>query len=233
MVRRKPVPLTIGQRLRKHRRSLLALSAIVATLAAAYVVWWTVQAVAIRPPVPDLQVAGNQQIVDFMAHPQGLERLSLPDREAFIVELVRTCAEPLRRRDLVRRIRQMSSGERVEIREALVHTVRDRIVEDSKEYQRVEGAAFREEFVNQRMGNYARLQKSLKGKAPEENILLTLDERLPQNTEGWTKYFLSRTRPTERALAKPFLDHVEQRIRELNDSDYERERFERQYVGSG
>lgn len=217
----------------RHRRSLLAVAAIVATVVVATSLWWTVDVVAFRPPVPDLQVAENQQIIEFMAHPKGLDRLSLPDREQFILDLVQTCSEPERRREFVRRIRQLSGGERAEIREALTHTVRDRINRDAEEYREVAGAAARQEFVNRRMGRYRRMQKSLKGDAPEENILLTLDEKLPDSTEGWTKYFLNRTTPTERAMAKPYLDHVEERMRQMKNSEYEREQFERQYVGSG
>jgi hypothetical protein len=217
----------------RHRRSLLALAAVVVTVVLACSLWWTVDVMAFRPPVPDLQVADNQQIIEFMAHPKGLDRLSLPDREQFVLDLVQTCSDPERRRDFVRRIRQLSGGERTEIREALAHTVRDRINRDAAEYRQVTDAAAREEFVNRRMGRYARMQKSLKGKAPEENILLTLDEKLPDSTEGWTKYFLNRTTPTERAMAKPYLDHVEERMRQMKNSEYEREQFERQYVGSG
>jgi len=198
----------------ERRQVALVAVAGLAVLVLAGGAWLAVQWL-LTPAVPEIGRADAQQVVEFMADPRGLIRLSGERRQRFFARLVQYYRRPERRKQLAEALQEMSPSERAVLREAVLEVVKDKVVSDAIQFHKQRDRKARDRFLKRKLAEYDALRIWISGADGGPNLTAGMDEGLPARPEAWAKYAVTRTKPAERKLARPYIDELLKRADEL------------------
>jgi hypothetical protein len=186
-----------------------------------------------RAPVPDVVTAAPMEIARFLGHPRGLARLSIAEREAFMVRLLTTDYEPDRRAELASALRQMTTREKEIRRDALWEVGYSALSKLAEEYRRT-APKDRVVFVDEKLAGYFRAKRELKAKHPAREGEPELLDRswldgLPTKKEGMVQLILERTTSEDRKRIGPYVEAVMARMAYLKRHPKEKARLLERY----
>jgi len=193
-----------------HQRSILLLvvglgMAVVMVVGA----FWLYDLI-VAPPVPDPEAASAEEVLAFMAHPQGLSRLPMEERKACLIEIMQHYAAPERRAELGRAFEKMPPDERDRVREAVFTILKDQVMKDADQYRRLSPEQ-RERFVLQRIGEYDKFRRYFRRSGPSDKPLArSFAQGLPTRSDEWIRLLLFHTTAEEQAKAREYFDHIAQ-----------------------
>ncbi len=194
--------------------------------------------VLVAPAKPDLAVAKETQVAEYLGHPKGFARLPVEQREQFLVDVIQRCDTPERVEAMSRAMRQMSFGERQQFLDATFEIGKDKFVKASEDYLKTPKAE-RQRYVDGVLANFDRMRQQLAGPAPAQTtarrggggpgpagaagapgpvavnrgeLASPFKDHIPQKSDAFTKMIVDRTTPSERAKAKPLVDDIAQRL---------------------
>lgn|GEM_PF-729017 len=209
--------------------------------------WWAYYSLS-TDPLPQLEVATPQKVVDFLGSGRGFARMSVSEREQFLYRAVEQHARGDSRDQFNQALRRMSRGQRQVFLDAVFDVSKVRFLERARDYSRLPKRQ-RKQFVTSALRDFRRLQRAIGGQssgsfsggsssggggtgnAPANRFDNSMAEPfrgdLPSSSDEFTKAIVTRTNPSERSEAQPFIDAVAERYQELKKNPGAMARFEK------
>lgn len=202
----------------------------VAVIGGAYLLY----ARATQLDVPDPKTAPAGGIARFLGHVNGLARLSIEERQAFVTKLLTTETDASRREAMRRALAQMTSQEKETCREAL-WDVGFAVFFREVDAFRATPPEKRGAFIDRRIAEYWRTRDELAGKlkgSGRRQALLDGSwlEGMPRRGDEIVKMILARTKPKDRARMMPYVDAIGARLAELKRDPSEMARVRSRYA---
>lgn len=222
MSTREPVARTSGRRsgarrqMSQRTRNTLVIAVVGVIVVAAGV--WVFDALT-APKKPDLTVANPQQITEYLVHPRGFSRLSVPDRKQYLEQIGQYCAQPERFEAMQSALNRLSPGERQVFADATFEVAKEEFISASDDYARTPTQQ-RKAFVDQVITRMDGIKATLRGGAPPGSPSLadTFKQDTPAKSDAWLKQIVARTSPAERTKAKPLMDDMVKRYEEFKQN---------------
>lgn len=185
--------------------------------------WYAYYELTTVPP-PNLENAKGQQVADYLGNPRGFARLSVDERQDF---LVRTCqryayGEP--RHEFVGALHRMSSRERQVFLDAFYDVGRTRVMDHAQDFSKLTSAKQKRDYIDDAIRDFGSIRASLGGTAPPPSGVANIPQGsfgdpfkndLPRGSDELMKVVVSKTTARERKDVKPFVDAVAARYKEL------------------
>ena len=196
-----------------------ARNAVVALAATAVVlgIGWFGYVKLTTPGPPDPSKASPDDLATFLGSPQGLVRLPVARREAFLRSMFEHLSSDESRSRLGRCIRRMSDDQKQALVDATFEVVRTRMLEAADRFDRLP-VQDRDGFVSNLIADFRRLQgEPTPGATRDPSVGEAFKGLLPATGQDWNQLILARTTPEERAKATPLAMAIAQQIQEEKD----------------
>lgn len=168
-------------------------------------------------PAPELAKAAPVQVVEFFGDARGLARMPVDAREQYLVSTYRQFSQGEARQQFIQSMNRMSSSERQVFYDAVFDITHVRVVEMAKEYNSLPMAQ-RGAYVDQAIQKIEKMREELGGGSRENSVGEPLKADLPTSSDEMMKILVTRTSGQERADAKPFVDRMALRYKEMKNS---------------
>jgi hypothetical protein len=216
---------TVKRRSRTDRRKGIQLSdsqktALVVAIAAVVLLaggYWVFD-MLMAPAKPDAAVASTDQIADYLGHRRGFERLSVDNREKYLVEIIRACDTPEKVAEMSRALDRLPPSDKQRFLDATFEIGKERFMVAAKEYTKLPQKK-RRHFVDDVIDNFDNFAQRIatNGTGPtgfQNSLASPFKNHIPDRSDEWHKMIIARTTPSERAKAKPLADALMERVDE-------------------
>jgi len=215
----------VGLSARSKKIALGVLGAIVVIVGC----WWAYYEFT-TIPAPDLATAKSDDVVHFLGSRRGFARLSVDERQGFLVRTVQRFSEGEAREQFAASLNQMSSGQRQVFIDSVFEVSKVRAMEQARAFKAVSKKSRRQrvDFLDNAICKFERMRQPLKSSparagaggaaAPMPSLGAVFKNDLPKGSDELMKVVVSRTSAKQRAEIKPFVDAVASRYKELKDS---------------
>ncbi len=185
-------------------------------------------------PPPDLADAQVDEVVEFLGTANGYARMPINQREQYVNEAYQKFASYEDRVAMHRGFRQMTDREREVFLNASFEVVKERFLEQAREYNTL-GRAGKARFVDNAIRNLEGVQAQIigGGGAPigPNGERVDLGDPFMGHTprtveEGYSRVW-DMTTPKERDEGRELADSMAARMKQLDENPSERERFRR------
>jgi hypothetical protein len=193
-----------------------ALLVLAATLAVLGVGWWAFARLTAYGP-PDPSKASPDAVAEFLGNAQGLIRLTIAEREAYLRSTFEHFSSEESRARLGRCIRRMSDERKQTLVEAPFEVVRVRMLEAAERFNRLP-LHERDDLVRNLISDLRRLQgESPPGVNKDTGLGESFKGLLPATGQDWNKLLITRTTPEERTKAGPLALAIAKQLQEEKD----------------
>jgi len=204
----------------KTKKTSLVLVLGIAVLAGGF---WTYRQLTTLSP-PDLNTSKSDDVTQYLGNVRGFSRLPVARRETYLNQLYQRYSSGQPRADLNRSLRRMTAGERMVFLNAFAEVGRVQLLRQANEFNKL-APSQRASFVDKAIRDFEGTKGSLNGAGRGDSFGNPFSGDLPTSSDEISKRLVSMTSPSQRAHAKPFVDAVAQRYKDLEDPS-ERRRFD-------
>lgn len=198
---------------------------------------------------PKLDTADSQQVAAFLGNKRGFKRMPVDRREAFLNSAYQRFSRGQDRGDFTRSLRQMSSSEKRVFVNAGFDIASKKFMKQAREYNKTP-ANKRAQALDKIIRNFEGMRRELGGGdrryaggagggggggggvAPGGGRMIDggsvadpFKGAIPTKSDELMKVLINKTSPKERAEARPLIDDLAERYKELKDPR-ERKRFD-------
>lgn len=232
--RAKPDAPPALRRIMSTRPTRIAIGALaaVALLAGG---WWAYFKFTTIPP-PDLAVAKSDEVASFLGSERGFARMSVDDRQEYLAQTCQRFGQGQDRVEFVQALDRMSDREQKVFLDAFFEVGRTRVVQHAEVFNKLRSPREKKQFVDHAIRTLDGITRSLNGSAvgpapglvsapmpgapdgPVPSIGEPFKRHLPRGGDELMKEVVNRTTAKDRADAKPFIDAMAARYKELRDS---------------
>ena len=175
--------------------------------------WWAYVSLTALPPAEVSKGASVEEVVNYVSDPRGLIRLSVPQREQYLVRTWQAYAQstPEQRARLMQQIDRMTPNQQRVFAEAVTGGVTHHVLEGANQYRRLRTASERQRFAQQFYNDFQKMRNEVTGAgtlAPGMNVTKPLAAVAPTKSEDLQKVLITQTTPAERAKAGPFVEKL-------------------------
>jgi len=196
------------------QRTKVTLLVAAASLAVIGGGWWAYFKFTTVAP-PELATATPDDVVEFLGDTRGYARMSLPRREAFLVETYQRFNSYEDRANLVRSFRRMPRSKRQLCVDKTFDVAREITLRCAQEYRRVPKRE-KTKFIDRTMKRFRAMQGDLGGGGdPNVNFGQAVVPHMPTTSHDMRKMLVTRTTPSERAQVEPFVNAIAKRHEEM------------------
>jgi len=179
--------------------------------------WWAYFKFTTVPP-PNIQTAAPQAVVDFLGNERGFPRMSIDDRERYLVEAYNKFCKGEARQEMSKAFAQMSSTEQQVFVDTAFEGFKVRFLEKAEEYNRLPPSQ-RPRFVENAIRTFESQRQSVAGYGGADNMAESFKGMVPSTTDGMTKMLVNRTNSRQRAKAQPLFDAVAARYQQMQEGN--------------
>lgn len=167
-------------------------------------------------PKPDLLKAEPTQVAEYLGDSRGFSRLAIPQREQFLVEVIKKCDTPEKVERMSQALRKLSFSQQQELLDASFDIGKERFLEASAKYAQTPKNQ-KKAFVDNMLDQFGNMRTQIGGQdfSNPNNLANPFKDHIPTKSDQWTKMILSRTSPSERSKAKPLVDDITNRAEEM------------------
>lgn len=181
-------------------------------------------------PPPDLTDSNSDEVVHFLGSRRGFRRLSIDDRQAFMLRTVKYYHQGEPRRQFAESLGRMSSGERQVLIDSVVDVSKVRAMEKAQKFNKISNKSRRQRknFIDDAIRDFEGLRHPIRGEptsggtagsgAPPPSLFGVFKADMPRGSDELMKVVVSRTSARERAKLTPFANAVASRYKELKNS---------------
>jgi hypothetical protein len=176
--------------------------------------WWAYFKLTTVPP-PELATATTEDVVEFLVDARGYGRLSIPQREVFLVNTYQRFNTYEDRANLVRSFRRLPRSKQQRVVEKTFDVVRQITLRSAEEYRQMPKRE-KTKFVDQTMQRFRAMRGELGGGGdPNVDFGPAVMPHLPTTSRDVERLLINRTTPSERAKVEPFVNAIAKRHEEV------------------
>jgi len=178
--------------------------------------WWAYMTFSTVPPPP--LVANSppekaEEIAAYLGNSRGFGRLPIEQQEQYLVRAYQTFGQdPEARARYVQALRRMSSDERAVLENAVFDITREHVMEHAREYSSLPTSQ-REAYLDKAVKQMEFMRAQIGSGGPTRSLSDPLKGALPTRADEVMKMVYTKTNPTERAKAMPFIDAMAARYK--------------------
>lgn len=177
--------------------------------------WWGYFKLTTLPP-PDLKAAPINDVVAFMGNERGLIRMGVDQREQYLLQAYRHYSQGPARDQFIQQLNRMSPSEKQVLCDAVFDITHVKVVAAARQYNDLPPSQ-RGAFVDNTIKQFDSMRNELGGGSAQNSVAQPMKSSLPTSSDEWSKILVSRTSGQERAEAKPFVDRVAARYKEMRN----------------
>jgi len=192
------------------RRTKATLGIAAASLVVIVGSWWAYFKFTTVPP-PDLASAQPEDVAEFLGNDRGYGRLPPSQAEAFLVRTYERFNTYEGRANLVRSFRQLPPSQQKICIDKTFDVAREITLRCAEEYRDLPKKE-KKKYVDQTIHRFQAMQGELGGRGdPNVDFGQVAMPHLPRSSNDMRKLLVTRTTPSQRARAEPFINAIVQR----------------------
>lgn len=196
----------------EHRPKLLWGSGIAIVSVVFVIGAWFLFDTLVAPPIPDLETAEPEEVADFLVDRRGWRKLSVPERKQWLIRLVQTHQEQRRADALESAIRRRPLSDRQVFVDGFFEVAMPEVMAKARQFNKLP-ARQRGQFLQDQLTGFNGMSAAFGG------LATPFGAALPNDSPGWTKMLVEKTSPSQRSLAKPYIEGLTNMIRTMRGGE--------------
>lgn len=165
-------------------------------------------------PPPELATATPEDVVEFLGSSRGYKRMSISQAEAFLGKTYERFNTYEDRATLVRSFRRLPQSQQRICVDKTFDVAREITLRSAEEYRQLPNKE-KAKFVDQTIKRFRAMQGQLGGGGdPNVDFGQAVMPHLPSTSQDMRKLLITRTTPSQRARAEPFINAIAKRREE-------------------
>ena len=175
--------------------------------------WWGYFALTTAPP-PELETATTDDVAEFLGNSRGFARMSVPQAEAFLGRTYERFNTYEGRSNLIRSFRRLPQSQQQICVDKTFDVAREITLRSAEEYRRLPKKE-KSKYVDKTLKRFRAMQGELSGRGdPNVDFGQAVMPHMPTSSRDMRKLLVTRTTPSQRARAEPFINAIAQRREE-------------------